>query len=132
MTRERLPVGAIAADVVAVVVFVAVGRSVHDHGVSVTGLLATSAPFLVGLVAGWWVSVARAWPAAGARAGVTVWLATVLVGLALRALVGQGVAPAFIVVAALFLGLFQLGWRAALARRRGGRGDAKTQGDGGA
>jgi hypothetical protein len=45
-----------------------------------------------------------------------VWVATVVVGLALRHLVGQGTAPAFVVVAAVVLGLLLLGSRLVLRR----------------
>jgi hypothetical protein len=50
-----------------------------------------------------------------------VWAVTLVVGMLLRALSGQGVAAAFIVVAGITLLLFLVGWRgiaALLARRR--------------
>ncbi len=60
-----------------------------------------------------------------------LWAVTVGVGMALRALAGQGTEPAFVVVAAVVLGALLLGWRAATAaavrartgtdRRRPGR-----------
>jgi len=52
--------------------------------------------------------------------GVTVWFATVLVGMVLRRATGQGTAASFVVVASVVLALFLLGWRAlsAYAARR--------------
>ncbi|SDT68533.1 DUF3054 domain-containing protein [Jiangella sp. DSM 45060] len=43
--------------------------------------------------------------------GVTVWMATVAVGMLLRAASGQGTAPSFVAVATLVLGAFLVGWR---------------------
>jgi hypothetical protein len=102
-------------DVVAVVVFVAIGRASHDHGETATGLVATAWPFLAGLGVGW--VVMRCWrePLELVPTGVGVWLACVAVGMVLRVLAGQGTAVAFVAVALGFLGLELLGWRA-LAR----------------
>jgi RsiW-degrading membrane proteinase PrsW (M82 family) len=47
-----------------------------------------------------------------------VWGYTVVMGMVLRNyLFDRGTAPAFIIVATLFLGATMLGWRAVLARR---------------
>jgi len=40
------------------------------------------------------------------------WLGTVALGMVLRVVSGQGTAVTFIIVALVFLGLTQLGWRA--------------------
>ena len=116
------PAVAAAIDVCCVLVFVAIGRSAHHHGESAGGLASTAWPFLAGLGVG--LLVTRAWrrPAAIVPAGLGAWLGTVAIGMVLRVVAGQGTAPAFIVVALCFLGLFLLGWRlvaAALARRIG-------------
>jgi Protein of unknown function (DUF3054) len=102
-------------DVVAVVIFVAIGRTSHDHGVTLSGVASTAWPFLVGLAVGW--GVARAWrrPFEIAPTAVIVWITCVAVGMTLRVVSGQGTAVAFIVVALTFLALELLGWRA-LAR----------------
>ena len=129
----------VVLDVVAVVVFVVIGRASHVQGESLAGIASTSWPFLCGLAAGWAaaavLSRARRWAAgnwaaggraAGGRAagvwalavwpaGVAVWLMTVALGMILRVVAGQGTAVAFIVVALVFLGLFLLGWRLAWA-----------------
>ena len=99
-------------DVVAVLSFVAIGRTVHTRGGGVGGLASTAWPFLVGLAVGW--VVARAWtrPSAVFPTGVTVWPVCVGVAMVLRAVSDQGVAAAFVVVALAFVGLGLLGWRA--------------------
>jgi len=122
VTRGRLPVGvALALDVVAVLLFAAVGRRSHAEGLAVLGVLRTVWPFLVGVAAGW--LLARAWRAPDAllAAGVPVWLGALVVGMLLRVATGAGTAPSFVVVAALSLAVLLLGWRlvarALLARR---------------
>ncbi|MGN6332200.1 MAG: DUF3054 domain-containing protein [Motilibacteraceae bacterium] len=103
--------GWLALDVVAVLVFAAVGRRSHEEGGSLAGVLATAWPFLAGTVVGWLLS--RAWTRAGRLlpTGVTVWLSTVAVGMLLRRLTGHGTAASFVVVALVVLGAFLLGWR---------------------
>lgn len=96
----------------AVLVFVAIGRASHDEATSVAGFANTAWPFLVGLAIGW--AVVRAWrePAAIVPMGLAVWVVTVAGGMVLRALSGQGTAVAFVIVATLFLAMELLGWRA--------------------
>lgn len=104
--------GAAGADVVVVLVFVVIGRASHQEGDALAGIAVTAWPFLGGLAVGW--LVARAWraPYALVPTGVVVWPATLVGGMLLRVVSGQGTAAAFIVVAAVFLGMFLLGWRA--------------------
>lgn len=108
-------------DVAAVVVFVVIGRSAHHHGETAVGIVSTSWPFLVGLLAGWVILRARGSEGASVRQGVVPWLATVTVGMILRVVAGQGTAVAFIIVALCFLGATMLGGRlvASALRRRG-------------
>jgi hypothetical protein len=103
---------AFATDVVCVIVFCTIGRRSHAEGLTASGIAETAWPFLVGTVAGWLLS--RAWrrPAALVPTGVTVWLATIVVGMLLRKLTSAGIAPSFIVVASLSTALLLLGWRA--------------------
>lgn len=82
------------------------------------GVATTWWPFLAGLCLGWALLVigrrSRA-PRLGYRVlpdGGTVWLTTLTGGMALRALADQGVAVSFVVVAAVVLACFLLGWRA--------------------
>jgi hypothetical protein len=101
-------------DVCCVLVFVVIGRASHAKGETIGGIASTAWPFLVGLAVGW--LAVRAWrrPASLLPAGVGAWLGTVVVGMILRVVSGQGTAFAFICVALAFLGLFQLGWRLAV------------------
>ncbi|MGO9510934.1 MAG: DUF3054 domain-containing protein [Mycobacterium sp.] len=113
----------LANDVVAVLVFCALGRRSHDEGLSISGVAVTAWPFLSGTVVGWLVS--RAWrqPTAVAPTGVIVWLCTVVLGMLLRKASSAGVAASFVVVAATVTAVLLLGWRAAVGvtlRRRAG------------
>lgn len=93
-------------DVVAVVLFVAIGRASHHHSETVGGFLSTLWPFAAGVGVGWVVFSRRSlWRL---RAGITVCLVTVVVGMALRVVAGQGTALAFVVVALVFLGALML------------------------
>ena len=111
--RERPQVWAVSAaiDVVVVVIFAALGRSTHASAVTITGVLGTAWPFLVGLALAWLVlrvhRRSRAlWPTA-----VGVWGITWATGIAVRAAVGTGIALPFVLVAAGSLALLLIGWR---------------------
>lgn len=101
-------------DVVAVLVFCAVGRRSHAEGISMAGVTSTAWPFLAGTVVGWLAS--RAWrqPTAVVPTGVIVWICTVVVGMLLRKASSAGVAASFIVVAASVTAVLLLGWRVAV------------------
>jgi hypothetical protein len=105
-------------DVVLVIAFAATGRASHREAV-LPGLAVTAWPFLAGLVVGW--AATRAWraPTRPVRTGLGVWGATLVVGMLLRAISGQGIAVAFVIVAAVVLLVALVGWRciAALVRR---------------
>jgi hypothetical protein len=102
-------------DVVAVLVFVAIGRTVHARGGGVVGLASTAWPFLVGLGIGWLAVTARHRDGAAVVDGVVVVAATVAVGMTLRVVTGPGTAVAFIAVAVVFLGTVMTGGRLAVA-----------------
>jgi hypothetical protein len=106
----------VLADVFCVLAFVVIGRASHQDGESLAGVMSTAWPFLAGLAAG--EAATRAWrrPAALVPTGVGVWLATVTLGQLLRAVSGPGTDAPFIVVSAVFLGLFLLGWRLVTGR----------------
>jgi hypothetical protein len=111
VTRRSLVVAAaLVADAVLVVAFAATGRASHDSDV-LAGLWQTSWPFLAGLAGGW--AITRAWraPAAPVRTGLGVWAATLVLGMLLRAVSGQGTALPFVIVAALTLLTLLVGWR---------------------
>ncbi len=113
----RAAVLGVLADVAVVLAFVVIGRASHHAGESLAGVVSTAWPFLAGLAAG--ELAARSWrrPATLVPTGLIVWLATVGLGQLLRVVSGQGTEPAFIAVSAAFLGLFLLGWRAAVRLR---------------
>ena len=110
MSSRRIPALAFAADVVAVVVFAAVGRMSHARPDDLVGLLGTAAPFLVGLVVAWVLPAVRANPQ-GMRAGLVVWAGTVVLGLALRAGFTGSLPWTFALVTVISLGVLMLGWR---------------------
>jgi Protein of unknown function (DUF3054) len=101
----------VGADFCCVLLFVVIGRASHHDGSSLPGLWDTFWPFATGTAIG--LLVTRFWRRPGALlpTGVGVWLGTVVIGMILRVLAGQGTAFAFILVALAFVGLFQLGWR---------------------
>ncbi|WP_299569956.1 DUF3054 domain-containing protein [uncultured Williamsia sp.] len=131
MTRGRVVALAAVADVVAVLVFVVIGRINHDDGLTITGILSTLWPFLAGTAVGWSVGYVVAHvhtdqigaphfrPERVVPDGVITWICTVAIGMVLRDQFGQGIAVSFIVVASIVLGLFLLGWRG--LRRPAGR-----------
>ena len=92
-------------DVVAVVVFVAIGRRNHDEGTALSGVLGTAAPFLIALGSSW-IGL-RTWRDPFNRASfIATWVITVFVGLLLRRVVfDRGIATAFIIVATITLGV---------------------------
>lgn len=121
-TSRRSPAFALIVDVMLVVVFAGIGRATHDGdvlGPAGVGLATTAWPFLAALLLGWTVSLGWRRPLAPLRTGLPVWAVTIVAGMALRALSGQGIAVAFVIVAAVTLLLFLVGWRAlvALVRR---------------
>lgn len=113
-TPRRSPVLPFVLDAVLVVVFAGIGRSTHDgdvFGPFGSQLAITAWPFLAALAIGWLVT--RAWrdPLAVVRAGLPLWAITVALGMVLRVVSGQGVAVAFVIVAAITLALLLVGWR---------------------
>lgn len=106
-------------DAVLVVLFAATGRASHAESSAMLAVLGTAWPFLVGLTVGWLgVATVRRRAPLQVSDGVVVWLATVVVGMLLRASTGAGTALSFVLVALGVTGLFLLGWRA-IAHRRG-------------
>lgn len=103
-------VAALAADVVAVLVFATIGRGSHAEGLDVAGVAVTAAPFLFGLLVGW--AAGKVWrtplsPAAGcwALGGAAV------VGLALRGVLTERLPITFVLVTTVSLAVLLLGWR---------------------
>ncbi len=109
--NNRHAVFTACVDIIAVVLFVAIGRRNHDEGTAIDGIATVAAPFLIALVVAWLSS--RAWRTPGSmRTSVIVWLVTVFGGLELRHFVfDRGTARPFVIVATLVLGTFIVGGR---------------------
>lgn len=108
------------ADLAVVVAFAWVGRVTHDEGDLLVGTAGTAAPFVLGLLAGWLRAPCAGMPTAR-RAGTVRfgwWLLawTMGGGIAGRWLVGDGLAPAFLVVATAVLAAGLVGRRWAIVR----------------
>jgi DUF3054 family protein len=109
------------ADLLCVLALALGGKGSHEPGESDWILLAIAWPFALAAVLAHLVlrwrgrPPRRLWPD-----GPVVVAVTYAVGMLLRALSGRGLAPGFLVVAALFLAATMLGWRgiADVARRR--------------
>lgn len=115
-TRARFPwILAAAIDAVLVIVFAAIGMMNHDGGLTAAGLARVAWPFLAGAAIGWLVALAWRRPAAPLRTGAVVWILAVGAGMLLRVATGGGFAVSFLIVAALVLGVFLVGWRAVAA-----------------
>ncbi len=118
----RVPVAAVVADLVCVLAFAVAGKGSHEPGAAATVVLAIVWPFALAALAAH-AGLYRAgrageilWPA-----GVVVLATTYVLGMVLRVASGRGIAPAFLVVAVVFLAVTMLGWRAvarAVAARR--------------
>jgi peptidoglycan/LPS O-acetylase OafA/YrhL len=98
-----------AIDVALVIAFVLIGRASHNE--SAFGFFTTFWPFLVGLIVGWLIS--RFWldPLRINWVAVIIVAITVVVGMVLRAVTGQGIEPGFVIVTTIVLGVFLIGWR---------------------
>ena len=88
------------------------GRASHGEALSPGGLLRTGTPFVLGLAVGWVIVVTARIAALRWLAGVVLWASTLVGGMMVRYFTGQGIAVTFVVVAASFLALTLIGWRA--------------------
>jgi peptidoglycan/LPS O-acetylase OafA/YrhL len=113
VSKRSTVLAAVTADVVAVIVFCAIGRRSHAEGVTLDGVAQTAWPFLTGTLVGW--LVARGWqrPTAITPTGLIIWVCTVAIGMVLRKATAAGTAFSFVVVASLTTAILLLGWRAA-------------------
>lgn len=115
--KSRVVLWSALADVVCIVIFVAIGRRNHDEGETASGIFRVAAPFLIAAVAGWLASQAWKKPL-DLRTGAIVWVTTIVLGMILRHFVfDDGTATAFIIVATVFLCAFLNGWRAIVRKR---------------
>lgn len=106
--RRGHAAGWLLADLVLIIGFAATGRSTHESGLAILGILGTAWPFLAACLLTW--AVLRAWrsPAAPWPTGVLIWFGTAVGGLTLRALSGGGMAVSFLAVAVMVLGVVLL------------------------
>lgn len=108
---SRVIPAAVAADVVAVLVFVAAGRRNHDLEPGIAGLTTSAAPFLIALGLGWLGLRAHRRPLA-MTTGIGLWAVTAIGGLILRTVVWSGgTAAAFVAVTVAVTGALLVGWR---------------------
>lgn len=120
--RGAAVVRAAVLDAALIIVFAVIGRASHGEALDLGGVATTAWPFLVGAAVGWAVMVAWRRPYSIMWSGVGIWLSTVVVGMVLRLVTGEGIAAAFVVVAAIVTGVFLLGWRGvAIPIRRAAR-----------
>lgn len=115
---------AAVADAVAVLAFTLIGIASHD-GSLLEAFGRVVWPFALAAAAGWvwtraWQDPARPWPT-----GVLIWFTTVIGGLVLRGISGQGLAVSFAAVTAIFLAITMLGWRGLVAALRRNQAGAK-------
>jgi hypothetical protein len=114
--RHAWPV-AVLADAVAIVVFATIGRANHHESTGVRGIWHTAWPFLLGAALGLALTAYVRVRPTTIRAGIRVWVWTLVIGMVVRSSTGAGTAIAFVIVAAIVLGAFLVGWRAALSWR---------------
>jgi len=120
-SRWLLP---LVADLACVLALALGGKGTHDASESDWVVLVIAWPFAAAAtmahaaLASRGRRTHRGWPE-----GVSVLAVTYVLGMLLRAASGRGLAPGFLVVAALFLTVTMLGWRAVarLAATRRGR-----------
>ena len=101
----------IVIDIDLVVVFAALGRASHTEALDVAGISRTALPFVAGTLIAWIALTLRKSSGSSLSAGAFVWALTLIGGMLFRVLLGDGTAVAFIIVAAVTLALFLLGWR---------------------
>jgi hypothetical protein len=111
----------LVVDLFLVSVFAVVGRLSHYGSLSLAGWWTTAWPFLAGALLARTALLVGRHPAGAIGSGVVMWLGSLLGGLLLRQVSGQGTATPFVVVATLTLGVLLVLPRAvvALTRRSG-------------
>ncbi len=112
---------ALGVDLLLLVAFAVAGRQSHEPGDAVTVVLAIVWPYAVAALVAHGVLAALHRRSDTVRGGgLAVLVATYVLGMALRAMSGRGLATGFLVVAAVFLTVTLVGWRAlsGVVRRR--------------
>ncbi|WP_420175003.1 DUF3054 domain-containing protein [Luteococcus sp. OSA5] len=106
----------LAVDLVLVVIFSIMGVLSHS-GSLVERLIPVAWPFLTACMVAWAILLLRRRDVGSLASGVFVWLVTVVGGLSLRVAAGSTAATAFIIVTAVTLALFLIGWRLLLRKK---------------
>ncbi|SMX69688.1 Protein of unknown function (DUF3054) [Brevibacterium iodinum ATCC 49514] len=127
--KSHLPI-ALIVDLILVVLFTIVGHYTHSHSFDPQGLMTTAWPFVAALVIAWLLTAVWDRPIAPLATGTGVWAITVLLGLVLRGIVGQGedpgnVAVTFMIVATSLNLITLVGWRLIATAVSGGSGRPK-------
>ncbi|HHU38778.1 MAG TPA: DUF3054 domain-containing protein [Propionibacterium sp.] len=107
-------IAAIVADLVLVVVFVIIGRASHAEALDFEGIQRTALPFLAGTLMAWIGFLLKRHSGLTLVNGVFVWAMTTVLGILFRLLLGDTAEVGFVVVTALVLAAFLIGWRAVL------------------
>ncbi|MDO5533924.1 MAG: DUF3054 domain-containing protein [Propionibacteriaceae bacterium] len=105
-------IAAIIGDLALVVLFVIIGRASHAEALDFDGIQRTALPFLAGTLMAWIGFLLKRHPGTTLLNGVFVWAMTVVLGLTFRLLLGDTAEFGFVVVTALVLAAFLIGWRA--------------------
>ena len=105
----------IVLDLFFLLLFVGIGRSTHHDVNTIAGFANTLWPFGAGLLAGWVLSERTHRNSLSPRGGLLIVSITVLLGMSLRVVSGQGTALSFTVVAFAFLSISLVGWRYGLS-----------------
>ncbi len=114
MTRSA--VRAFLFDALCVLLMVVIGTRNHDTDTGINGVLYVAAPFWIAVFIAHVAPIMQRTPAEPNK--YVVWGYTVVMGMVLRNYIfDRGTAPAFIIVASVFLGATMLGWRALMSRR---------------
>ncbi|WP_193095344.1 DUF3054 domain-containing protein [Brevibacterium sp. FME17] len=124
--KSHLPI-ALTVDLVLVVLFTIIGHYTHSHNFELQGLMTTAWPFLAGLGIAWLLSAVWDRPISPLATGTAVWAITVLLGLVIRALTGEGTAGPFVIVAASLNLITLVGWRVIATAVTGGGSTARRR-----
>ncbi|MEE1618358.1 DUF3054 domain-containing protein [Brachybacterium sp. J153] len=114
--------GALVGDLLAVLLFVAIGLIQHGTSLTTESIALVGWPFALGALLGHlairsWRAPFRLWPH-----GVFIWAITIAAAMAVRTLFQAGTEVSFVIVTAVTLGVLMLGWRGlALFLTRGER-----------
>ena len=114
---SRTALRALLFDALCVLLMVVIGTRNHKTDTGITGILFVAAPFWIATAVAHLAPLLQLVKKAEPHV-VVVWGYTILMGMLLRNFVfNRGTAPAFVIVATVFLGITMFGWRALLARR---------------